>query len=185
MNIKNGIDSLPAPHNVRLEEWKECRQSIARFDQIIVDIRKYGFSLVTILLGAAGFLYTSPNITLGSILGVYFALSILIFALFRVDRYHEIFLRASVARAMEVEKTLQMTLSSTIDGQSKLLKTDTWGLSLYLLFWGANLVLVFGKVLEFDALTVSFKKNCLFIIISLFIAAVFLTLILIYHKKEQ
>ena len=38
-------------------EWKECRSSIGRFDEAITSIRKYGFTLVTALLSADGYIY--------------------------------------------------------------------------------------------------------------------------------
>ena len=133
-------------------------------------------------------MYTSTTITLGGILGVYVALLALVFALFCVDRYHEIFLRATVERAKQLEGTLHMALSETIDTHSVQLKTATWGLGLYILFCGANLFLVVGRVLEFNTLNsliVSFEKSCLFITTALLFAAVFIALILIYHTKKK
>lgn len=42
-------------------EWNECRCSIARFDTIIVDIRKYGFTLITGPLTADAFLFVKVS----------------------------------------------------------------------------------------------------------------------------
>ena len=40
-----------------IEEWKECRSTIDRFDKILVDLRKTGFGFVTALVSAAAFLF--------------------------------------------------------------------------------------------------------------------------------
>jgi hypothetical protein len=47
----------------RVIEWKECRATVARFEKIIVDLRKYGFILLAALLTAKAlfFLNSSPS----------------------------------------------------------------------------------------------------------------------------
>ena len=34
-----------------LEEWKEARSSVGRFDEYLLNRRRYGFTLATILIG--------------------------------------------------------------------------------------------------------------------------------------
>jgi len=43
------------------EEWKICRETIDRFDGILVDLRKYGFSILTGLTTAGSFLDSLPQ----------------------------------------------------------------------------------------------------------------------------
>ena len=43
-----------------LHEWQECRLTIGRFDGYLADTRKYGFTLVTVLL-TANALVTTAN----------------------------------------------------------------------------------------------------------------------------
>ena len=46
----------PFPTGGDLTEWKKCRATIGRLDGTIADLRKYGFSLVTVLITASSFL---------------------------------------------------------------------------------------------------------------------------------
>jgi len=173
---------------VRFEEWKECQTTIGRFDQIIFDLRKYGFSLVTILMGASGFLYSNVAMTTGGILGVYVALLLLIGALFTIDRYHEVFLRAAVKCAEDIEHDLGMNLTRTISIHSKHAKCDTWGIGVYTLFCVANYFLVLGAKLDLstrDALIVSVEKNQLFIVIATLFIVITAVAFYYYHRSRQ
>ena len=40
------------------DEWKECRATIGRFDTILVDLRKVGFSFITAIVSGATFFFT-------------------------------------------------------------------------------------------------------------------------------
>jgi len=74
-------------------EWKEARASIARFDNLSVDLRKYGFSLITFMISASSFVLGIAN--LGNplpIMIVPFAIMIAICGLFLADRYNEVLL---------------------------------------------------------------------------------------------
>ncbi|SYZ71903.1 hypothetical protein TRIP_C20018 [Candidatus Zixiibacteriota bacterium] len=86
-----------------LEEWKECQSSIARFDQTIVDLRKYGFSIITGFLTADAFLLAKiEDLTVWQEAGIYVVLAVLIYALFTVDRCFEIFLRGSRRKSQAI-----------------------------------------------------------------------------------
>ena len=135
-------------NNILLKEWEECQKSLTKFDDIILNIRKYGFTFITILLSADGFLYSRVDLQIEEKFGIYFALMVLIIGLFRIDRYHEIFLRGAVERAMVLEDELGMGLSKSITKWSKRLNTATWGVGLYLLFCVANYLLIMGTILS-------------------------------------
>ena len=113
---------------LKLEEWKECRQSIDRFDKIIVDLRKYGFSLVTGLLTAVSFLFIGIHdlSPIGKV-GISVLMMLLIYALFIVDRYHEVFLRCAAKRAEIIEGLLKFGLTKEISKYSNNANSDTWG----------------------------------------------------------
>jgi len=171
-----------------LEEWKECRQTIARLDQIIVDLRKYGFGLVTILLGASGFLYQSTEMTLGGTLGIFVALLVLIGALFCIDRYHEIFLRGAVERGQVLEDLLDMGLTRQISRNTEMLKTDTWGIGIYLLFCAADFYLAVGSVVDFrdwEVLQRSMVQDRLFIYMAAGFTLLWMFGIYRYHRTHQ
>ena len=68
-----------------LTEWQECRTTIGRLDSTIADLRKFGFSLVTVLITASGFLGQQVP-SLESKISVSVAIMILIAVLFAIDR---------------------------------------------------------------------------------------------------
>lgn len=86
-----------------LQEWQECRQTIARFDGILADTRKYGFTLVTILL-TANALVTSANPVIDRVAASTVVMALLL-TLFLMDNYYWVLLRATVARADAIEAT--------------------------------------------------------------------------------
>ena len=80
-----------------------------RFDKLIVDVRKYGFTLITGLLTASAFAFVkldSLSVPDAARIGVSLVLMVLVLGLFTVDRYLEIFLRSAVTRARALETTL-------------------------------------------------------------------------------
>ena len=84
-----------------LSEWQECRATISRFDGYLADTRKYGFTLVTVLLTA------NALITIGNVAVDRPAASIvvmaLLFALFMLDNYYWDLVRGAVTRARALE----------------------------------------------------------------------------------
>jgi len=94
------MESFPTGGN--LTEWQECRQTIGRLDATIADLRKFGFSLVTILITASSLLgQQAPSFE--STMSVSTAIMILIAVLFAVDRYYTLLLNGAVERALDLE----------------------------------------------------------------------------------
>src|SRR5207247_1278256 len=99
---------ITSPDDLRFKEWSECRSSIGRFDVILVDLRKIGFSLITALLSASAFLgflgiQTAPTGAAPPIevrTAVFVTIMGLIAALFFVDNYFETLLSGAVDRAL-------------------------------------------------------------------------------------
>jgi hypothetical protein len=85
-----------------LAEWQECRSTIGRLDGTIADLRKFGFSLVTVLISASSFFgqHASPS---ESTMAEAIVIMILIAALFAVDRYYTLLLNGAVERALDLE----------------------------------------------------------------------------------
>jgi hypothetical protein len=82
-------------------EWQECRTTIARFDGYLADTRKYGFTLVTVLL-TANALVTTGNTAVDRP-AASIVIMALLFALFMLDNYYWALLRGTVGRAKELE----------------------------------------------------------------------------------
>jgi|SRR5579884_1324725 len=135
---------MPNDSDPRLDEWKECRSTIDHFDKIIVDVRKYGFSLITGILTASSIIFTKTHLPPSGQSIVSILAMALIYALFRIDRYHEVFLNAAVNKSIELEIRLGFGLSSRIDVASKKARADTSGRILYRMFIGASLLISIG-----------------------------------------
>ena len=83
------------------QEWLECRVTVGRFDGYLADIRKYGFTLVTLLLTASA-LVTPANSAVDRPAAAIVIL-LLLLALFMIDMYYWVMLKAAVGRAAELE----------------------------------------------------------------------------------
>jgi hypothetical protein len=93
---------MPKDDFASTPEWQECRQTISRFDGFLADTRKYGFTLVTVLLTANALVTTNPAVDRAAASIVVMAL---LLALFMLDNYYWILVRAAVKRAEEIEST--------------------------------------------------------------------------------
>jgi hypothetical protein len=95
------------------KDWEECRNSMGRFDTILVDLRKLGFSLITGLLTAGtlvGFLGFStgsdsqaPPVEVRA--AVFLSIMVLVAALFTLDAYYQVLLSAAAERGLDLEQT--------------------------------------------------------------------------------
>jgi hypothetical protein len=141
VEVAGEVGTPKRTHN--LTEWKECRATVARFDKIIADLRKYGFILLAALLTAKTYLFLeaikSPA-ELGARFGVSLVTMLLIYALFVVDRYHEVMMRAALNRSSALEKELGMSLTWSVSMAAKNSGIDRWGLRLYMLFIAVSFV---------------------------------------------
>ena len=97
---------IKSTSDLRLEEWKECRAIVGRMDQLLEDLRKYGFSLVTVLLTATGIATAvvsgRPFSPLASL-----AVMVLVGALYGVDTYYTTALAGAVDRALVLETVIE------------------------------------------------------------------------------
>lgn len=100
----HAVSVMPAvAHELNdLDEWKECRVTIARFDGFLADTRKYGFTLVTVLLTANALVVSSNNAVDRPAASI--VVMALLFALFMLDNYYLDVVRGAVSRARELEK---------------------------------------------------------------------------------
>ena len=83
------------------DEWKECRQTISRFDGILSDTRKYGFTLVTVLL-TANALVTTANPVVDRTAASIVVMALLL-VLYLIESYYNDLLVATASRAIALE----------------------------------------------------------------------------------
>lgn len=113
VNRDTPLPAPPAPDfraSLR-EEWAECRSTIGRFDASLLDLRKFGFALVTTLVTAStlfGLLSTKDaKITGETVVIAYLVIMTLNAILFTVDTYYASLRNGAVERALDLEEHLR------------------------------------------------------------------------------
>lgn len=163
------------------DEWKECRSSIARFDKAIVDLRKYGFTLITGLLTADAFLFAKipeSGLSPKEKAAVSIVTMALVSVLFVVDMQHEILLRGVVERAEAIESELNLKITTTISTIAKKSKIDTWGILLYSSFIFISAIPALFSTVEPNIKDITAKWEFIFFMI--LTPVVFFVFVLVY-----
>ena len=93
---------------ILLEEWREARSSIGHFDEYLLNLRRYGFTLATILIGADAYLSMTDGVSPWAKAGASAAVMLLISALFLLDQHVKALQRAALSRAVKLERQLGM-----------------------------------------------------------------------------
>jgi hypothetical protein len=124
-------------------EWEECRKTIDRFDKLLVDLRKTGLSIITVIIGGAGFLLAQPatgsgsgqTSTLANVpsvkLAIFIVIEILILSTYFIDRVHQIWLVAAVERAKSLETLLGYKITGNLNSKVAGLSAVSIGPALY------------------------------------------------------
>jgi hypothetical protein len=125
-----------------LKEWNECRATIARYENYLQDLRKFGFSLVTVLLTASAFLGAKASSTTVPVAAT-LAVMVLVAMLFSLDIYYEVLLNGVVERALDLEARadppIQVTRYNSIADFSVRYATFVFYLLLFLTALGLGL----------------------------------------------
>jgi len=109
-----------AESEILIQEWKEARSSIARFDEYLLNLRRYGFTLATILIGADAYLSITEELLAWAKAGAAVAVMLLILALFLLDQHVQALQDTAVHRAVELERLLGLVPKSTGEGSEDL-----------------------------------------------------------------
>jgi hypothetical protein len=117
------------------EEWQEARAILARYDNNLHDLRKYGFGLVTALLAANGLLSQGGTSVLPGVVraGVIVVTLGLIVVLRLLEAHYRGFQGAASMRAKLIENRLNLDLTNDI---SLLYDLDFWGRVIQYLYYG-------------------------------------------------
>jgi hypothetical protein len=83
------------------QEWQKCRETADKFDGILVDLRKYGFTILTGLTTAGSFLALSPTKSIQ--IGVIVVTMALIVVLYWLDTYYQSLLYGASFRSRFLE----------------------------------------------------------------------------------
>jgi len=112
-------------------EWKECRDTIGRFDNYLLKLRLLGFSTFTLLfmaiVGISGVKQTNSTLTPEGLLFAIITLSLFVLAIYFLDRYYERMLLIAVYRASRLEahrlKGFRIGLTTEIEFQKENIST--------------------------------------------------------------
>ena len=153
--ISKTDENLVSHYNNWDEEWKMCRNTTDKFDATLLDLRKYGFSVITGLITAGSILgFSQPGKIIEiSVIGVSMAL---IVALYWLDIFYQNLLYGALFRTHFLELfRLERGLSVYISGFYKATKVGAllhlvyvgflvglFFLGLYVVGWLSNLDLI-------------------------------------------
>lgn len=111
----------PSEPGDALSEWKECRSTIDRFDKILVDLRKTGFSFLTAVVGAAAIWQLSAQNTAANMalvkVCVFLIVTGLTVLLHEIDRVHRVWLIETVQLACKLEEKLDYHVTRNLRGR--------------------------------------------------------------------
>ncbi|MGD9533709.1 MAG: hypothetical protein AB7V56_08060 [Candidatus Nitrosocosmicus sp.] len=174
-----------------LEEWKTAITISNKFDTILGDLRKYGFSLITGLITAGNFLgysfSSSATINFGLIqIGVISITMLLVVILFWLDVYYQNLLYGSVFRTRFLEYfRVKFRLSRFISGIYNETGINKSSLSavLYVVYYG---FLSCGFAIGLISYQISYTKfpnyEGVIILITFFIISIILMLIITFKS---
>lgn len=165
-----GVVLSTQPYGNALDEWKEARSILARFDNNLHDLRKYGFSFVTALLAANGLISIGgtssaqvPDQVKASIL---VATMGLIVTLKLLDRHYLSFERAASLRCRLLEDRLNLELTGDI---AFFYDLDYWWVPIMLLYLG---FVVLTTILGYAILTYAVASSQMFLFNYILAAAI-------------
>ena len=120
----NGDDFEEETQRMNLEysslsiEWKEARHSIDRFDKITVDLRKYGFSFIAIIISSSSIIFDAAKVQNPlPLVIVPIVIALLTLSLFLADSYYQVLLLATILHARHLENIHKEILSKNSVGQ--------------------------------------------------------------------
>jgi len=118
-----------------LEEWKEARGILSRFDENLHDLRKYGFTFLAALFTIDALQkLVSKDITDNIRLGLIAITIAFIVTLRLLDHDYQQFQSAASIRARILERMLNIEVTETISEKYKRDKLYNWNLGVYIGF---------------------------------------------------
>lgn len=127
------IRNWPSPYTLELEslrdEWQEARGTIDRFDKITVDIRKYGFSLIALIISTSTIIFDAAKVENPLPLAIVpIVVGILTLGVYLADNYYQVLLLSTILHARQLENVHKEILSQQIKHQMYL----GWNLTNYI-----------------------------------------------------
>lgn len=185
------IDSQNSESNLELEkkpefvEWKSCNEIITKFDGILIDLRKYGFTVATGLMTAGSFfgLQSFAQFEPFQIV-IIFATMALIDVLYWLDVYYQTILTAVILRTQVLEKRLSFGVDTYI---SRFYMRHRIGKALHILYIGflVSLAIIGGYVVHVNDLVITSKVPFPIWILFLILPIIFVFCIWYYFDRTR
>jgi hypothetical protein len=127
-----------------VDEWKSCICQIDKFDGYLVKLREYGFTLITGITTATGFLGTKNESAIIQV-GVVLVTAFLLWVLWRVDQYYQDLVFGTVVTGEILEKKCKRGLINTMSSYAwkNNRRRSSKLVIIYLAFLGALLAIGF------------------------------------------
>jgi hypoxanthine phosphoribosyltransferase len=121
--IEEEDETRPSHYPLELEalrdEWIESRKSIDRFDKITIDVRKYGFSLIALIISSSTIIFDAAAIKNPlPLIIVPFVVGILTLAVYLADSYYQVLLLSTVLHSRQLENVHKEILSRHVRQQT-------------------------------------------------------------------
>ena len=120
------------------KEWETARSLLSFFDDKLYDLRKYGFSFITALIAADGFILTTLDPAKAWPDDIKFAILfvniLLIVGLTTIDRNLSVIQKAGASRARVLERAMNLELSEVITQRYRGARLDYFATGLYAVF---------------------------------------------------
>ncbi|UCH58244.1 MAG: hypothetical protein JSV61_08435 [Anaerolineales bacterium] len=100
------------------DEWKESRKTIDRFDKLSVDIRKYGFSVIALIISSSTIIFDAAEVNNPLPLTIVpMVIGILTLGIYLADSYYQVLLLSSILHCRQLENVHKEILSDRIKKQ--------------------------------------------------------------------
>lgn len=172
-------------NNKDYQEWKECNDKITKLDTILIDLRRYGFTVASGLMTAGSFLglQTFTQFQPFQIV-IIFATMALIDVLYWLDVYYQTILTAVILRTQVLEKKLSLGVDIYI---SRFYMRHKIGKALHLLYIGflASLTIIGSYVVYINKLDYTSQIILPIWILILCIPIIFVFCIWIFFDRNR
>lgn len=116
--VEKGISQMDPELFFLSTEWKEARQSIDRFDKITVDLRKYGFSFIALIISSSSIIFDAAKVANPlPLVIVPIVIALLTLSLFLADSYYQVLLLAAILYTRSLENIHKELLLKNAAGQ--------------------------------------------------------------------
>lgn len=189
------LQPLPPVYETLRDEWKESRVTIDRFDKISIDLRKYGFSLVTLIITGTSIVFNAAQVTNPlPLVIVPIAIFILLLGLFFADSYYQVLLLAAILHSRQLENVHKevvnslgvgnfyfgLNLTNFLEDKVQKSKAYTYTIAIYFLFLFTGFILGHFSLVSYELSSVhpmSVLSNIIILFVAFLIAILMITFV--------